>query len=161
VIAIMGAAMSRPSPIAPILLLLCTLLTPGPGMLADGPAASGTGHSWAAGERLEFTVSLGVLPSAARIRLDTLAPIPADDRGRLRLLSEVQAGPVMETIYPFFYRLISTVSLPRMLPQQGSRQMKEKDEQEFVALRPSTTCAPSTRRSRRRSACSRTTSSTG
>ena len=115
------------------ILLVAPAAGAGDARAADGePAACSS--PWSPGERLEYSVALGLLPTAALVRLDTLAPVPAGDEARLRLRAEVLPGPVMEALYPFSYRLLSTVTLPGMLPQVGSRQMEEGGERLFVAL---------------------------
>lgn len=86
------------------------------------------------GERLEFRVALGPLPDVARVRVETLPPIPAEDGDHLRILADVTPGPLMAPLYDFHYHLVSTVSLPGLLPLRSSRQMEEGEIRVFAAL---------------------------
>lgn len=111
-------------------LLLASLLLLG----APAPGTSGSLPPSAPGERLEYQVDLGMLPAAAWVRIEALLPVSPADRSRLRLLAEVGPGPVMSTVLEFHYRLLSTVGLPAMLPEEGSRQIQEGEAREFAAL---------------------------
>ena len=86
------------------------------------------------GERLDFHVSLGPLPQAAHVRVETLPPAAEEGKDRLRLLADVTPGPLFESILSFHYHLVSTVSLPALLPLRSSRQTEEGDERVFTAL---------------------------
>ena len=114
-----------------ILLAASTAIAPGPDPEQENAAPP---IPWRPGEVLEFTVTLGVLPEAARVRLETLAPVPAGRRDALRLLAEVDSGPLLEPIVPFHHRLLSSVTLPGFLPVEASRQLQEGEVREFRAL---------------------------
>lgn len=98
-----------------------------PGDPAPGPPGS-------PGEVIEFTVSLGLLPEAARVRLETLPPAAGRRPSEPRLLAEVRSGSWMEQVLSFHYHLLSTVRTPRFLPIEASRRMEEDGRTSFQAL---------------------------
>lgn len=108
---------------------------PGEGQLAGerlGAAAPGTAVR--AGERLEFTAGMGLLQQAAVVTIETL-PAPGTRHGpELRLLATVEPGALVSTFYAFSYRQITTVRTPGMTPRSASRQVREGDEQSFLAF---------------------------
>jgi hypothetical protein len=75
-------------------------------------------------------VDLAMLSDAARVHLEVL---PEGGSG-IRLLAEVSPGPLMGAIMTFHYRVLSTLSLPKFLPTEGSRQMQQGTDLEFTAL---------------------------
>jgi hypothetical protein len=94
------------------------------------PAFAAPRLPWTAGEQLEMQVDLAVLADAARVHLEVL---PEAGSG-VRLLADVTPGPLMGAIMQFHYRVLSTLSLPKLLPIEGSRQMQQGTDAEFTAL---------------------------
>jgi hypothetical protein len=108
------------------------------GFLAGPPAPDRAGDKQPSGaapaaERLQFTAAVGPMVGAARIDVEALPPTDPETQV-IRLLATVEAGTLISTFYPFFYRHISSVSGDRLLPRTGSRQIQEAGQQWFIAF---------------------------
>ncbi len=115
---------------APWVALSCLLaLTPASG----APAAGADATPGAVGERLKLGASVGPLTGAAVLDMETLAPVSAE-QGGMRLLATVQPGELVSAFYPFSYRHLSRVGGVDLLPRGGSRQIRERGRQWFIAF---------------------------